>query len=131
MSLQDGISDMLTRMRNAIMASAKEVSMPTSAMKSAVASVLKEEGYISDFYETGKAPRKVLTVKLKYFRKKPVIEGMRRVSRPSCRIYCGCSEIPKVRNGLGTVVMSTPAGIISGRKAAKAKVGGEIVCTVW
>lgn len=131
MSLQDGISDMLSRMKNAIMASSKEVGMPSSAMKSAVASVLKDEGYIIDFYETGKSPRKNLTIKLKYFRKKPVIEDLRRVSRPSCRIYCGYSEIPKVRNGLGTVILSTPNGVISGRKALKAKVGGEIICTVW
>lgn len=131
MSFQDGISDMLTRIRNACMASQSEVSMPLSKMKSSIAKVLKEEGYLSGFTETETEEGKILKLSIKFHDRKPVIEGLKRISKPSCRIYCGYSDIPKVRNGLGTVILSTNKGIISGRKAAAMKVGGEILCYVW
>ncbi|QSH40736.1 30S ribosomal protein S8 [Lentisphaerota bacterium ZTH] len=131
MSLQDPISDMLTRIRNAGTASLKVVAMPGSKMKIAIADVLKEEGYICDYSVAEDGPKKTLSIDLKYYNKKPVISGIERVSKPSCRSYCGSSEIPKVRNGLGTVILSTPQGVISGRKAAADKVGGEILCYVW
>jgi small subunit ribosomal protein S8 len=131
MSLQDSISDMLTRIRNASAAYLGSVEMPASKLKLSVASVMKEEGYISDFSETGSGVSKQLVLKMKYYRKKPVIEGLKRVSKPSCRIYCGSSDIPKVRNGFGTVILSTPKGVMSGRKAVSEKVGGEIICIVW
>jgi len=131
MSMQDPLSDMLTRIRNAGMASLKEVLLPTSNLKKAVTSVLKEEGFIEDFTEVGEGVKKELVIKLKYHKKKPVIEGIRRISKPSCRIYCGSTQIPKIRNGLGLVVLSTPQGVISGKKAAELNVGGEIICYVW
>ncbi len=131
MSMQDPISDMLTRIRNAGSASLTETAMPTSKLKLAVANVLKEEGYIKDYMEQGEGVNKELVVTIKYYKRKPVIEGIKRVSKPSCRIYCGGQEVPKVRNGLGTVILSTPQGVISGEKAKKQNVGGEILCYVW
>ena len=131
MSMQDPISDMLTRIRNAGSASLIETAMPTSKLKLAVANVLKEEGYIKDYMEQGEGVKKELVVKIKYYKRKPVIEGIKRVSKPSCRIYCGGQEVPKVRNGLGTVILSTPHGVISGDKAKEQNVGGEILCYVW
>jgi small subunit ribosomal protein S8 len=129
--MQDPIADMLTRVRNASAASLKNVTMPSSKMKAAVADVLKQEGYISDFQVDGDEKKKTLTIKLKFYKNKPVIEGIKRISRPSCRIYCGSNDIPKVRNGLGTVVLSTPQGIISDKNARANNVGGEILCYVW
>lgn len=131
MSMQDPLSDMLTRIRNAGMASLKEVSMPSSNLKKAVSAVLKEEGFIADFAEVGEGVKKEIVVQLKYYKKKPVIEGIRRISKPSCRIYCGSTQVPKVKNGLGLVILSTPIGVISGKKAAELNVGGEIICYVW
>ncbi|MEI6055022.1 MAG: 30S ribosomal protein S8 [Lentisphaerota bacterium] len=131
MSMQDPLSDMLTRIRNAGMASLKEVTAPSSNLKMAVAAILKEEGFIADFAETCEGVKKEILIKLKYHKKQPVIEGIRRISKPSCRIYCGSTQVPKVRNGLGLVILSTPKGVISGKKAAELNVGGEIICYVW
>jgi small subunit ribosomal protein S8 len=131
MSLQDPISDMLTRIRNAGNANLDKVSMPGSKMKTAIAEVLKSEGYISDYSVAKDGPKETLTLKLKYYRNKFVIEGVKRVSKPSCRVYCGSSDIPKVRNGLGTAILSTPRGVISNRSAVENNVGGEILCFVW
>ena len=131
MSMQDPISDMLTRIRNAGRAMKQQVSIPVSKMKVAIAEVLKQEGYILDYSETGEGTGKKLIVKLKYRKTQPVIEGIERVSKPSCRIYCGSNEIPDVRNGLGIVILSTPKGVVSGRVAASEKVGGEVLCKVW
>jgi len=131
MSMQDPISDMLTRIRNAGMAAQKEVAIPVSKMKSAIAEVLKTEGYIADYREDGDGIEKQLLLQLKYKNKKPVIEGIERVSKPSCRIYCGSDEVPNVRNGLGIAVLSTPKGVISGRVAKSDNVGGEVLCYVW
>ena len=131
MSLQDPISDMLTRIRNAGNANLDDVSMPGSKMKTAIAEVLKSEGYISDYSVAKDGPKETLTLKLKYYRNKFVIEGIKRVSKPSCRVYCGSSDIPKVRNGLGTAILSTPRGVISNRSAVENNVGGEILCFVW
>ncbi|MDD5728161.1 MAG: 30S ribosomal protein S8 [Victivallales bacterium] len=131
MSLQDPISDMLTRIRNAGNANLDAVTMPGSRMKTAIAEVLKTEGYISDYSVAENGPKETLTLKLKYYRNKFVIEGIKRVSKPSCRVYCGSGEIPKVRNGLGTAILSTPRGVISNRSAVQNNVGGEILCYVW
>lgn len=131
MSLQDPISDMLTRIRNAGAATLDEAVMPGSKMKSAIAEVLKGEGYITDYAVAKDGPKETLTIKLKYYKNKPVIEGLKRVSKPSCRVYCGSTEIPKVRNGLGTVILSTPQGVISNRTAVANNVGGEVLCFVW
>ena len=131
MSMQDPIADMLTRIRNAGAAGLKKVVMPASNEKAAIAAVLKEEGYIGEFAVSGEGAKRTLGIEIKYYGGKPVITGLERVSKPSCRVHCGCAEIPRVRNGLGIVVLSTPKGIISGRKAKAENVGGEIICYVW
>ena len=131
MSMQDPIADMLTRIRNAASAGLEKVSMPLSKEKKAIAEVLKEEGYLTKVGIVGEGVKSQIVVELKYAGEKPVIEGIERVSKSSCRIHCGSREIPRVRNGLGIVVLSTPKGIMSGRKAAQENVGGEILCRVW
>jgi small subunit ribosomal protein S8 len=131
MSMQDPLSDMFTRIRNAGSASLTETTMPASKLKKAVAVTLKEEGYIKNCDEKGEGVNKELVIQIKYYKNRPVIEGIKRISKPSCRIYCERKEIPKVRNGLGTVVLSTPHGIISDKKAKELNVGGEILCYVW
>ena len=131
MSMQDPIADMLTRVRNAGMAGLPTVAMPLSREKKAIAQVLKEEGYIADVIVEGEGVKSQVVITLKYVDGKPVIGGMERVSKPSCRVYCGSAEIPRVRNGLGTVVLSTHKGIMSGRRAAKERLGGEVLCYVW
>ena len=130
MSMQDPISDMLTRLRNGTMAMLKEVSMPSSKMKEAIAKVLKEEGFIADYTVEGDV-KKTLTIELKYFKRQSVIEDLERVSKPSCRLYCGSKDIPRVKDGMGIAILSTPKGILSGSDAAKQNVGGEILCYVW
>ena len=131
MSMQDPIADMLTRIRNAAAAGLEKVSIPLSKEKKAIAEVLKEEGYLSSVVIAGEGVKSQIVVELKYAGAKAVIEGIERVSKSSCRVHCGSREIPRVRNGLGIVVLSTPKGIMSGRKAAKENVGGEILCRVW
>lgn len=131
MSMQDPIADLLTRLRNAGAAGLKTVEMPSSKEKAAIAKVLKTEGYIQDFAVREDGVKRFLVIALKYANGKSVIEGIERVSKPSCRVHCGSREIPRVRNGLGTVILTTPAGVLSGREAAKANVGGEILCYVW
>ena len=131
MSMQDPIADMLTRVRNAGAAGLKKIEMPSSKEKAAIAAVLKEEGYISDFAVLEDGAKRILSVTLKYYQGAPVIEGIQRISKPSCRIHCTCKDIPKVLGGLGTVVLSTPNGILSGRKAKEANVGGEVLLYVW
>ncbi len=131
MSMQDPIADMLTRVRNAGAAGLKKIEMPSSKEKAAIAAVLKEEGYITDFAVLEDGAKRILSVTLKYYQGAPVIEGIQRISKPSCRIHCTCKDIPKVLGGLGTVVLSTPNGILSGRKAKEANVGGEVLLYVW
>ena len=131
MSMQDPIADMLTRLRNAGAAGLKKIEMPSSKEKAAIAAVLKEEGYISDFAVLEDGAKRILSVTVKYYQGAPVIEGIQRVSKPSCRIHCTCKDIPKVRGGLGSVVLSTPQGILSGRKAKEANCGGEVLLYVW
>ena len=131
MSMQDPIADMLTRIRNAAAAGLEKVAIPLSKEKKAVAEVLKEEGYLSSVSVEGEGAKSQIVVVLKYAGVKAVIEGIERVSKSSCRVHCGSREIPRVRNGLGIVVLSTPKGIMSGRKAAQENVGGEILCRVW
>ena len=131
MSMQDPIADMLTRIRNAAAAGLEKVMIPLSKEKKAIADVLFEEGYLSSVSVEGEGVKKQIVIVLKYVGTTPVIEGIERVSKSSCRVHCGSREIPRVRNGLGVVVLSTPKGIMSGRKAAKENVGGEILCRVW
>ena len=131
MSMQDPISDMLTRIRNANTAKLDTVEIPSSKMKVAIAEVLKKEGFILDCCVEGEGIEKTLVIKNKYYKGESVIDGIKRISKPSCRIYSGAQEVPRVRNGQGIAVLSTPQGIISGRTAAKNNVGGELLCYVW
>ncbi len=131
MSMQDPIADMLTRVRNAGMAGLPTVEIPLSKEKKAIAQVLKEEGYIADAGVSGEGVKSQVVVTLKYVDGKSVIGGIERVSKPSCRVYCGSADIPRVRNGLGTVILSTHKGIMSGRQARKERLGGEVLCYVW
>ena len=129
MSMQDTLADMFTRIRNAQMARKAKVEMPASKMKASLAQVLKDEGYIEGFEVTGdKKP--TLTVELRYFEGQPVIETIKRVSSPGLRIYKQASEIPKVKDGLGVMVVSTSKGIMTDRAARKANIGGELICEV-
>lgn len=129
MSMQDPIADMLTRIRNGAAAAKKEVSMPTSKLKVAIAKVLKDEGYITD-YGVEEGPKPQLTVTLKYFQGKAVIASIKRVSRPGLRIYRGSGELPKVDDGLGIAIVSTSQGVMTDRAARAAHQGGEILCVV-
>ena len=129
MSMQDTMADMLTRIRNAQMAEKVQVEIPASKAKEAVAKVLKEEGFIAD-YKISDDKKPVMTVELKYFEGSPVIEKIARVSRPGLRVYKAAGEIPKVKGGLGIMIVSTNQGIISDRAARKANVGGELICEV-
>lgn len=130
MSMQDPISDLLTRLRNAQRAGHADVSMPSSVAKVAVCQVLKDEGYIESFTVDGDAKPK-LHVQLKYHLGRPVIEKIDRVSRPGLRIYKACDELPKVEGGLGVAIVSTNRGVMTDRAARAAGVGGEVVCTVF
>ena len=130
MSMQDPLADMLTRTRNAQMAEKTVVSMPSSKLKAAVAKVLKDEGYIADFQVSGEVKQQ-LSIELKYFEGKPVIEELKRVSRPGLRQYKGVEQLPKVRGGLGVSIVSTNKGVMTDRAARAAGVGGEVLCTVF
>ena len=129
MSMQDPISDMLTRIRNAQAVAKKEVAMPLSKLKVAVAEVLKEEGYIVDYRVDNTAPSTV-TITLKYYEGQPVISEVKRVSRPGLRVYKGKTDVPKVKGGLGIAIISTPKGVMSDRKARRQGEGGEVICYV-
>lgn len=129
MSMQDPISDMLTRIRNGQAASKVSVKMPSSKQKVAIATVLKAEGYIADFSVAGDT-KPELEVTLKYFEGKKVIDTIKRVSRPGLRIYKGASDLPKVMAGLGIAIISTSHGVMTDRAARKASIGGEIICYV-
>lgn len=130
MSLQDQISDMLTRVRNGQHRSKREVSMPSSKLKTAVAKILQEEGYITGFSVNGDKARPVLTIELKYFEGKPVIELLRRVSSPGLRRYSPSDKLPRVYGGLGTAIISTSKGVMTDRNARQLGIGGEIICIV-
>jgi small subunit ribosomal protein S8 len=137
MNVSDPIADMLTRIRNGVMAGHSSVAMPNSKIKIAIAGILKEEGYIEDFEvaEGAKPSHKVLRLRLKYIGKRktrrPVIAGLERISRPGRRIYTKKSEIPWVLSGLGVAILSTPKGVMTGQRARQIGVGGEVLCKVW
>jgi small subunit ribosomal protein S8 len=130
MSMSDPVADMLTRIRNAQQAAKVSVSMPASKLKAAIAQVLKDEGYIDDFVVRGEGSSRDLTIGLKYYAGRPVIERIERVSKPGLRVYCGCNDLPKVMNGLGVAIVSTPSGVMTDRGARAANVGGEVLCYV-
>tara|TARA_B100001540_G_scaffold309907_1_gene326854 strand:+ start:4322 stop:4711 length:390 start_codon:yes stop_codon:yes gene_type:complete len=129
--MQDPLSDMLTRIRNAQMAGKTRVEMPGSKLKAAVANVLKEEGYIEGFTASTEGAKPRLAIDLKYYKGKPVIAEIDRTSRPGLRQYRGKDELPKVRAGLGVAIISTSKGVMTDRAARAAGVGGEVLCTVY
>ncbi|SRR5690625_4750172 len=130
MSMQDPLADMLTRIRNAHSRGLAEVTMPSSTLKVNVAKVLKEEGYITDYSVSGDV-KPSLSIALKYYEGRPVIAEIHRVSKPGLRRYAGASKIPAVRGGLGVAIVSTSKGVMTDRAAREAKVGGEVLCTVF
>ena len=129
MSLQDPVSDMLTRIRNAQKAAKPSVKMPSSNQKENIAKVLKDEGYITDYSVSGEA-KKELNISLKYFQGKPVIEEIKRVSRPGLRIFKSKDELPSVNGGLGIAIISTSKGVMTEKQARASGNGGEVICTV-
>ncbi|MDP5238259.1 30S ribosomal protein S8 [Uliginosibacterium sp. 31-16] len=130
MSMSDPVADMLTRIRNAQQSQKSSVSMPSSKLKVAIAQVLKDEGYVEDFVVRGEGSSRELTIALKYYAGRPVIERIERVSKPGLRVYRGCDDLPKVMNGLGVAIVSTPGGVMTDRRARATKVGGEVLCVV-
>ncbi len=132
MSMTDPLSDMLTRIRNGSLARHEKVDIPGSKLKLEIARVLKDEGYIKNYKFMKDEKQGVIRVFLKYEEgKRPVIEGLKRVSKPGRRIYAGSEEIPRVLGGLGVTIVSTPKGVMSDQQARKLNVGGEVLCTVW
>ncbi len=131
MSMSDPIADMLTRIRNGLRARKVSVEMPTSKSKTAIAGVLKEEGYITGFSVHGEGAKKTLEVQLKYFQGEPVIEELERISKPSRRVYVNTDEMISVRNGLGVALISTSKGVLTDKAAREQRVGGEVICTVF
>ncbi|KZY28281.1 MULTISPECIES: 30S ribosomal protein S8 [unclassified Oleiphilus] len=130
MSMQDTLADMFTRIRNAQMAEKQSVTMPSSKMKVSVLEVLKSEGFIEGFNTDGQVKAQV-TVDLKYFEGKPVIEEIKRASRPGLRQFKGKDELPSIRGGLGVAIISTSQGVMTDRAARNAGIGGEVICTVF
>ena len=137
MSMTDPIADMLTRIRNAITVGHPSVAMPSSKIKAEIARILKEEGFIAEYEVVdGERPgHKVLRIRLKYIgerrTRRPVLTGLERISRPGRRVYTGKRDIPWVLSGMGIAIISTPKGMMTGQKARKMGVGGEVVCKVW
>jgi small subunit ribosomal protein S8 len=132
MSVNDPISDMLTRIRNAGMARNNETTMPATKILVAIAGILKQEGYIEDFEVIEKRPQNQLLIKLSYGPdKRHVIREIKRVSKPGLRVYAGKNELPRVKSGLGIAIVSTPEGVLTGYEARRRGIGGEVLCTVW
>jgi small subunit ribosomal protein S8 len=128
--MTDPIADMLTRIRNAQMGQKVSVAMPSSKIKVAIAGVLKDEGYIDDFAVRDDGGKLQLDIALRYYAGRPVIERLERVSRPGLRVYKGCQDLPRVMNGLGIAIVSTPKGVMTDRRARAGKMGGEVLCIV-
>lgn len=132
MSMTDPISDMLTRIRNAMTAGHDSLTVPASSVKHRIIEILQQEGYIDGFERIDdEGPQGALQIRLKWHAGQPAIEGLRRVSRPGQRRYARCGDIPKVRNGLGIMIVSTSKGLMTDRAARKAGVGGELICSIW
>jgi len=128
--MTDPISDMLTRIRNANRALLPTVAIPHSKMKESIAKILKKEGYVQD-YSVDAAKLKTITLKLKYEGRRRVLEGLSRLSSPGLRRYVGAGEIPRIRGGMGTTIVSTSQGVMTGAQAKKSNVGGELLCSIW
>jgi small subunit ribosomal protein S8 len=132
MTISDPIADMLTRMRNAVMARHDFVPVPASRVKLAIARILKEEGFIADYEVLRGKPHRVIKIRLRYDdNNQSVISGLERISKPGLRVYVQQKEIPRVYGGLGIAIVSTPKGLMTGKKAWHSGVGGELLCYVW
>ncbi len=131
MQMSDVIADMLTRIRNANNAKHETVDVPASNMKKAIADILVEEGYVKGYQVIEDGKQGVIRITLKDMGKQKVIQGLRRVSKPGLRIYSNCEDMPKVMNGLGIAIVSTPKGVMTDKKARKEHVGGEVLAFVW
>ena len=131
MSMQDPVADMLTRIRNGQMAEKKAVTMPSSTLKVAILKVLQEEGYVAGFDVKAEGGKSTVTVELKYFNGKPVIETVKRISTPGLRIYKAANDLPKVNGGLGVSIVSTSKGVMTDRAARAQGIGGEVICNVF
>ena len=132
MSVTDPIADMLTRIRKAVRAKKKEVNLPSSQLKIEIARILKEEGYIKNYKIIEDNKQGILNITLKYVdNNQSAISGLRRVSKPGCRIYCSQDSIPKALDGLGIVIISTSKGIMTGQKCEERGLGGEVLCEIW
>ncbi len=132
MTISDPIADMLTRIRNAIMAQHDFVLVPTSRMKLSIARILKEEGFISDYEVLRGKPQRVIKIYLRYTdENEPVLAGLERVSKPSLRVYVQRKEISRVHGGAGIAIISTPKGVITGQQAWRQRLGGELLCYIW
>ena len=132
MSFTDPVADLLTRIRNAINARQQKLDVPASKLKTEIARILREEGYLANFKATEENGRKLLRLYIKYgSNNDAAITNLTRVSRPGCRVYVGHNEIPRVLGGLGISILTTPKGVMTGRQARKSGVGGEILCEVW
>ena len=132
MSMSDPVADMLTRIRNAGLSRLEKVDVPASKVKVRIAEILRDEGYVEGYRVNEDGRQGILTVDLKYDTdRRLVIKTLRRISRPGCRAYAGCDDIPKVKNGLGVCIVSTSQGLMSDSEARKRRVGGELVCEIW
>ena len=132
MSMTDPIADLLTRIRNGLMAQHPTVDIPASKIKAAIVKILVAEGYVTGYDVLEEGPQGTIRVQLKYQREgEKAIAGLKRVSRPGLRVYCGKDEIPKVLGGLGITIVSTPKGVLTGTTCRKEGVGGEVLCNVW
>jgi small subunit ribosomal protein S8 len=132
LTITDPIADMLTRIRNAIMVRHDSVLIPASKMKLAISRILKEEGYISDYEVVRGKPQRLIKIHLRYDDKnQPVLTGLERISKPGLRVYVQKKEIPRVYGGLGIAILSTPKGVMTGQKAWRQTVGGELLCYIW
>jgi len=130
--MTDPLSDFLARIRNALMARHKSMTLPSSKLKARIAQILKDEGYIEDFRVDADDGRSFLTIDLRYDdRNSPVIEGLTRVSRPGLRKYASVDDLPTVRGGVGMAIISTSKGVMTDSQARRDRVGGEVICTVW
>lgn len=131
MPVSDTIADFLTRIRNASAAKHKTLEVPSSNLKLAIAEILKDQGFIADFEKTEDSKQGIINIRLRYYLGQPVFREIRRVSKPGRRVYSPVDKLPRVRNGLGIAIISTPHGVMSDKRARRENVGGEVLCTIW
>ena len=131
MPVTDSISDFLTQIRNAGQAKHKTVDIPSSKIKLGIASILKEQGYITDFAKVEENKRNWIRITLRYFKRETAFKEMKRVSKPGRRIYTSADDLPRVNNGLGIAIISTSSGVMSDKQARQMNIGGEVLCTIW